>query len=131
MGNPYTAPGQAVWKFVSPDRVVYRNSNASALKYFWQIRDKEEIVIYARLPTGWEYVFTSQPRERCACGRDYDDTPSGETFRWQEPGKFNKTIKDVISIMKQPVLCMICYYGKEYKAGRFCPKYVKQQLGLD
>lgn len=124
-------PGMAVWKFVHKDSVIYRNSNNDALKYFWRIRDIKDAAVYARTPKGWEYVFTSQPRAECGCGRQYDDTPNGEEFRWQDPGKFNRTMEDVRKIMTGPVLCMICYYKEEYYAGRWAPKFVKQQLRLD
>ncbi len=122
--------GQAVWKFVLPKAVIYRNKHAHALKLFWEIRDREPFKLYVRTSKGWEFGVEHTPRDKCICGREYNDNPSKEVFRFQQQPA-GLTIENVIKTISEPALCQVCYYKLELKAGRWAPKYVKRVLGLE
>lgn len=122
--------GHAVWKFQFEKKLVYRNKNRDALKLFWKARDVQPFNIYVRTLNGWRLVASHVPSERCVCGREYDDTPNGETFRFQSH-PLVYTIESISETMSSPTLCMICYYREELKEGRWAPKHVKRELGLE
>lgn len=123
-------PGRATWKFQLGERLIYRVKNYDALKLYWELRDRKPFIVYVRTQQGWEYVATHEPSEYCICGRAYDDTPNGESFRFQEH-PLEWTIDAMTVTMKSPVLCQLCYYRGELKAGRWAPKHVQKQLGLE
>lgn len=119
-----------LWKFIYDDKLVYRNTNYSALKFFNYLRDsKPYFTVYNVTRKGWELVVTRTFSDTCNCGRKYDDTPNGELFRFQE-SPVDLTTKSARQYMCDPLPCMICYYKSEIKAGRWAPKYVRQ-LGLE
>jgi len=121
-------PGHAVWKFVFDGIPYYRNSNISAVKYFYD-SDHKSFSIYVRLNDGWKWVVDHNISDRCRCGRLYTDSFNGREFKWQDSLlKPAKTIEDCIAIFQTPVLCQICHYTNEYNAGRWCPKWVKAQI---
>jgi hypothetical protein len=122
--------GMAVWKFVLPKAVIYRNKHNHALKLFWEIRDRWSFKLWVRTPNGWEFAVEHTPRDKCICGREYDDNPSKEPFRFQQPPDILDTA-NVIKTISEPALCQICYYKAELKAGRWAPKNVKRTLGLE
>jgi hypothetical protein len=122
--------GHAVWKFQFKTNVIYRNKNHHALKLYWNNRDRNVFSVYVRSLEGWKFVVNHTPSEKCKCGREYNDTPNGESFRFQaHPLVF--TIESVSNVMCSPTLCMICYYTQELKKGRWAPKHVKKTLGLE
>jgi hypothetical protein len=124
--------GHAIWKFHFPGKVVYRNKNRHALQLYYKERDWQQFDIYTRNSAGgWKLVAHNRPSKTCQCGRYYDDNPYGEMFKYQSTAFTSSTIEGMTQIMLSPVLCMLCYYKLEYDAGRFCPKLVKQELGLD
>ena len=122
--------GHAVWRFNLPNKRIHRNTNADALKWYWSARDIESFIAYVRTVEGWKKVVSSSPAEQCGCGRAYDNTPSGEPFRFQEH-QLVYTIESVSSVMCSPVLCMVCYYKNELNEGRWAPRFVKRELGLE
>ncbi len=129
MGYKHT-PGYATWKFVINGKIIYRHKNADALKYYWNNRDQYSFTVYVRTKNGWEFVARRQLSDRCQCGRSYDETANGEVFRFQEH-PLVMTIKALSELMSSPILCQVCYYKRELKEGRWAPKYVKKQLGLE
>jgi hypothetical protein len=126
---PHT-PGYAVWKFVLGTKFVYRARNHDALKLYWQIRDRKSFDVYVRTTNGWEFVTTNIPSETCNCGRRYDQTPTGESFKFQEH-PLVYSIEAMRATISSPTLCMICYYKGELNKGRWAPKYVKKEIGLE
>jgi hypothetical protein len=123
-------PGHAAWKFVFKDMVVYRNRNREAPRYYWKYRDRQSFTVYARGHSGgWEFVTENIPLDKCPCGGAFE-TSNGEIFRYQEYPLVN-TIDSISAMMNSPVLCQICYYKGELKAGRWAPRSVKKHLGLE
>lgn len=123
--------GHAVWKFKFHDtgNVYYRNSNASAVRYFYRNEDRSFSIWTRSREEGWEYVCDNYVSDRCNCGRLYTDTFNGLEFRWRDSlFSVSTRVKDCKEIFQAPSLCQICYYKIEYSAGRFCPKWVKQKL---
>jgi hypothetical protein len=127
----YHVPGYAVWKFVTEKVVIYRKKNYDALKWYWKYRDVEPFTVYVRSRSdGWDLVTVNTPSDRCQCGRLYTDNATNEPFKFQDhPLVLN--IKTISETMSSPMLCQICYYKGELQKGRWAPKYVKQQLGLE
>lgn len=123
-------PGHAAWKFVTKDKIIYRQSNVHAMKFYWDNRDWHSFRIYVRTPRGWEFVHNHVRTDKCQCGRFYDDNSSGQVFKFQEPPLVHN-IKAMSITMRSPILCQICYYKGELKAGRWAPQYVKRQLRLE
>lgn len=127
-------PGYAVWKFVFPnDIVIYRRNNRDALKYYsHNIQLNLKFNIYTRSQeSGWTWIARAGD-DKCRCGREYTDTFNGIEFKWNDSMlKPTKTVQDLTDIFQTPTLCQICHYHNEYRAGRFCPKWVKQQLGVE
>jgi hypothetical protein len=123
-------PGRATWKFEVNNKVIYRLRNRDALNFYWANRDQDVFNAYVRTKEGWQFVLRHDPSQLCQCGKPYDDTPNGEPFRFQEP-VLEYTIEELTKLMHSPVLCMMCYYRGEIKAGRWAPKYVRQRLGLE
>lgn len=124
-------PGHTVWKFVFDHGVYYRNSNAAAMKYFYD-SSEQTFNIYVRTKNGWEWVSQYVYSDYCGCGRAYTDTFNGLEFKYRDALLLPyKTIEQCIEIFNLPLLCQICYYSLEYRAGRFCPKWVKKQIGVE
>lgn len=124
-------PGHAVWKFVFAHGVYYRSSNASGMKYFYDSQE-QSFAIYVRTMQGWKWVAEHTYSDKCQCGRLYTDTFNGVEFRWKDALLMPyKTIEQCIEIFNKPTLCQVCHYRNEYKAGRFCPKWVKKQIGVE
>jgi hypothetical protein len=124
-------PGHAVWKFVFAHGVYYRNSNASAMKYFYDSRE-QDFAIYVRTIDGWKWVSEHHYSDKCRCGRSYTDSFNGLEFRWRDALLSSyKTVEECITIFDLPELCQICHYSNEYKVGRWCPKWVRQQIGVE
>lgn len=126
----FVESGHATWKFQLGERLIYRVKNIDALRLYWELRDRKSFSVYVRTINGWEYVATHNPSDHCICGRAYDDTPNGEQFKFQEH-PLEYTIAAMTDLMKSPVLCQVCYYRGELKAGRWAPKHVRKQLGLE
>lgn len=129
-------PGRALWKFVFHDtgRVYYRPSNKRAVGYFYDCeKTRRPFSIYQRSQSGgWEYVADVTPSDKCQCGRLYTDTFNGREFKWRDSQFLTpRSMAECVNIFTSPVLCQVCYYSKEYKEGRFCPKWVKQQIGVE
>lgn len=122
--------GHTVWRFHTRDRVIYRNSHRHALKFYWDIRDRYPFSAYVRTVNGWQFVVSRSPAEMCICGREFTDTPNKEPFKYQT-APLVYTIGSVSTTMQSPTLCMVCYYGNELKQGRWAPRFVRQQLGLE
>lgn len=124
-------PGYATWKFVTKDKVIYKVRNYDALRLYLDYRDLYALTIYVRTKEkGWKLVVSRTPTDKCQCGRYYTDTPNGEPFMYQEyPTEY--TIVVLSELMRSPTLCIMCYYRVELKEGRWAPKYVRQQLGLE
>jgi hypothetical protein len=125
--------GHATWKFKYPDgRIYYRNSNKTAVGWFYQ-NCKEAFSIWTRCREGgWEYVCDNIVATRCQCGRLFTDTFNGLEFKWRD-NMFSSstTVEDCKKIFQAQDLCQVCYYKSELEAGRFCPKWVKQQLNMN
>lgn len=69
------------------------------------------------------------PSDRCGCGRLYTDTQNGLEFKWRDAQFIpSNTVEDCKEVFQAPVLCQVCHYSREYTAGRFCPKWVKEQI---
>jgi hypothetical protein len=117
-------------KYIIGEFFVYRVRNYDALKIYWSIRDKKPFDIFVRTLNGWELVTTNVPSDICNCGRRYDQTPNNEIFKFQEH-PLEYTIEALRQTMSSPVLCMICYYKGELEKGRWAPKYVKKEIGLE
>ena len=121
--------GHAIWKFQNKDKIIYRNSNKSAVKWFYANIEKNFSIWTRSREGGWEYICTNMPSDRCSCGRLYTDTHNGLEFRWRDNAfTVSTTVEDCKEIFQAPDLCQVCYYKGELKAGRFCPKWVKQQI---
>lgn len=121
--------GHAVWKFKSPNWVMYKNSNPGAVSWFYN-RIEENFSIWLRnREGGWIYVCDNVVSDRCDCGRLYTDTHNGLEFKWKDNSfAISTTVEDCKKIFQAPTLCQVCYYKGELAAGRWCPKWVKQQL---
>jgi hypothetical protein len=122
-------PGHAVWKFVFGEIPYYRNTNGDAVRYFYD-NQTQIFSIYVRSQDGgWKWIADCNKSDKCRCGRLYTDTFNGLEFRWRDSLlKPIKTIEDCIAVFQTPVLCQICHYTNEYNAGRWCPKWVKEQI---
>lgn len=121
----------AVWKFKFHDsgNVYYRNSNASAVKYFYRNCNRSFSIWSRSLKEGWEYVCDNIVSDRCVCGRLYTDTSNGLEFRWRDNAfAVSTTIQDCKEIFQTPELCQVCYYKGEFAKGRWCPRWVKNQI---
>jgi hypothetical protein len=124
-------PGRVTWKFVLENNVIYRLRNDDALKIWWDLRDRKAVTVYSRGRTGgWDFVVEHVPSDKCNCGKYYDDTPNGEPFKFQEH-PLEYTIVELTKTMRSPILCMMCYYKGEIEHGRWAPKSVRDQLGLE
>lgn len=100
------------------------------MSYYWKNRDGHSFSVYVRTINGWEFVASRTLSDKCQCGRSYDDTANGEVFKFQEHPLVN-TIEAISALIRSPTLCQVCYYKIELKEGRWAPKYVKRQLGLE
>lgn len=123
--------GHAVWKFKFHDtgNIYYRNSNKLAVRYFYRNINRPFSIWTRGREGGWEYVCDNVIADRCVCGRLYTDTHNGLEFRWRDNAFANSTtVEDCKEIFQAPDLCQVCYYKGELAQGRFCPKWVKQQL---
>lgn len=124
-------PGHAIWKFKTVDKLIYRNSNRSAVGWFYQNKDKNFSIWIRSREGGWKYVCDNVVSDRCICGRLYTDTFNGLEFRWRDNSfTISTSVEDCKEIFQAPDLCQVCYYKGELAQGRFCPKWVKQQLTL-
>lgn len=122
--------GHAVWKFKSPNWVMYKNSNAGAVSFFYNKINEPFSIWTRRKEGGWEHVLDHSVSGRCQCGRLYTNTHNGLEFRWRDNAfMVSTTIEDCKQIFQAPDLCQVCYYKKELAQGRFCPKWVRQQIG--
>lgn len=122
-------PGHAVWKFKTANNLIYRNSNRSAVGWFYQNKDKNFSIWIRSREGGWLYVCDNIVSDRCNCGRLYTDTFNGLEFRWRDNAfTVSTSVEDCKEIFQAPDLCQVCYYKGELAQGRFCPKWVKQQL---
>lgn len=108
---------------------MYKNSHASAVSWFYN-KIGEPFSIWTRCREGgWRYVCDNIVSDRCVCGRLYTDTFNGLEFRWRDNAFATATsVEACKEIFQAPDLCQICYYKAELAQGRFCPKWVKQQL---
>lgn len=108
---------------------MYKNSNPGAVAWFYN-RIGENFSIWTRNKEGgWTYVCDNVVSDRCNCGRLYTDTFNGLEFRWRDNAfATGITVEDCKEIFQKPDLCQVCYYKGELEQGRFCPKWVKQQL---
>jgi hypothetical protein len=122
-------PGHAVWRFKTSKVVIYRNSNRGAVQWFYANLNENFSIWTRNREGGWSYVCDNIVADRCNCGRLYTDTFNGLEFRWRDNSfAVSTTVEDCKEIFQAPDLCQVCYYRNELKAGRFCPKWVKQQL---
>ena len=118
------------WKFTFPDRIMYLERNRAAMGFYWRNRDVHSFKIEVRSQKGgWDFVTHIVPSDTCKCGRSYE-IENGELFKFQ-PELLIATIAEMTKIMLSPVLCQICYYKGELEAGRWAPKNVKRELGLE
>lgn len=122
-------PGHAAWRFTLPNKIMYFVSNSAAWKYYCSNIDYGSFKIEARTNKGWKYVTTYNASDTCQCGRSFV-LQNGETFRYQDP-PVPLSISGLSEVFNSPVLCIICYYKGELKAGRWAPKLVKRELGLE
>lgn len=125
-------PGHAAWKFMYPNgKIIYKRSNRSALDLFMNNAQWGDpcAIYYRSKQGGWEFAANLEINDRCQCGREYTNTFNGREFRFRDMMfKSIKTIKECVDLFNQPELCQICFYTLELKAGRFCPRWVKEQL---
>lgn len=122
--------GHAVWKFLFPNKeIIYRNSHVAAVRYFYRNQERSFSIWTRDREGGWIYVADNVVSDRCNCGRLYTDTFNGLEFKWRDSQFSTPTsVEDCKEIFQAPALCQVCYYKIEFEAGRFCPKWVKQQL---
>lgn len=122
--------GHAVWKVVHPNKVHYTNSHVGFIQYFYRSMHKE-FKLYLRTTNGWKYITEHLPADKCKCGRAYDYSFDGEDCRRLENHTIPaNSVENIASIMQLPILCHICYYKREYEQGQWCPRWVKEQLGI-
>lgn len=124
-------PGHAVWKFrkAKDGAIFYRNTNKHAVAWFYRNQGQPFSIWTRSREGGWEYVCDNTLSDRCECGRLYTDTHNGLEFKWRDNAfAVSTTVEDCKKIFQTPYLCQVCYYKGELNAGRFCPKWVKQQL---
>ncbi len=126
-----TQAGHAVWKIRTKDRVIYFNSNRRAVAWFYANIEKNFSIWVRSRESGWVYVCDNVVSDRCGCGRQYTDTFNGLEFRWRNNSfTVSTTLEDCKEIFQAPTLCQVCYYKGELAQGRFCPKWVRQQITL-
>ncbi len=126
----YMGDGHAVWRFTLPNQaIIYINSHREAWKYYYRNLDSGSFKIEARTRQGWIYVASYVANDTCHCGRSFT-MQNGEIFRHQDP-PIPFTVSGLSEVFNSPVLCVICYYKGELKAGRWAPKMVKRELGLE
>lgn len=118
------------WRFTHLDRVVYVTKNIDASRYYYSFRDKEQFKVEVnKKDPAWVFVVENIPREQCGCGKSYE-LPNGELFKYQE-APLVTNMKNIIAMMQSPVLCQMCYYKVEINNGRWAPKSVRKELGLE
>jgi len=121
--------GHAVWKFKTSDKVMYCNTNKHAVSWFYSNSEKNFSIWIRSRKGGWEYICDHIVDDRCGCGRLYTDTFNGLEFRWRNNAfAVSTSVEDCKEIFQAPDLCQVCYYKGELAQGRFCPKWVKEQL---
>lgn len=121
--------GHAVWKFKTKENVMYCNSNRSAVSWFYANVEKNFSIWIRSREGGWDHVCDNIVSDRCMCGRLYTDTFNGLEFRWRDNFfTVSTSVEDCKEIFQAPDLCQVCFYKSELAQGRFCPKWVKQQL---
>lgn len=121
--------GMVNWRFTHTDRMVYKTKNLDASRYYYAFRDREQFKVEANGIEGWFFVIENIPRDICHCGRSYT-LDNGEPFKYQE-APLVTNMKNVVAMMRSPLLCQVCYYRTEITNGRWAPKSVRRELGLE
>lgn len=127
--NSYRTDSHVSWRFTVDGRIIYFETNLAAWKYYSWKRDVASFKIEARTNQGWKYVTNYIISDSCQCGRSYT-LANDEIFRFQEaPAPL--TIALMSETFCSPLLCIMCYYKNELKVGRWAPKAIRRELGLE
>lgn len=124
----YELKGKAAWKFhLLTGKIIYRNSNITAIKWFTDNVMYHEFDVYSR-GKPWDFVASRRLTKKCECGQYYDQTMDGSEFRWVRQHCFEMNMKELRKFFASPILCQRCYYYEEWKNGLWTPQFYKKQF---
>lgn len=115
-----------LWKLIGAGGREIEFYNFPPIMHQLKYRLQEKVEIYLFRDGAWELIFIQLPHDTCSCGRKYNLFKFRDSF-FDGP----KTIEAQIAWLKLPLLCMFCYYRKEYNRGHWIPKQVAEELGLE